>query len=138
MNAYSRGANLAAYQQTAAHGGVAAADPHRLTLMLMDGALERIAAARGCIENGALAQKAQLIHRSVAIVEELRTSLDLKTGGELAANLHALYEYMTRQLLSASLSNRKEALDEVMRLLREIRGAWVAIPQEARAMKSSP
>ena len=49
MSGYSRTSTLGAYQSVAAHGGVAAADPHRLIVMLMDGALERIAQARGCI-----------------------------------------------------------------------------------------
>ncbi|RYG65986.1 flagellar protein FliS, partial [bacterium] len=68
MPAYSRSSPLAAYQQVAVHGGVAASDPQRLVLMLMDGALERIAQARGAIEHGALESKAALIHRTVAIL----------------------------------------------------------------------
>ena len=86
-------AKLAAYRSTSAHAGVAAADPHRLVVMLMDGALERIATARGLMSNGTgVADKAQLLQRAVAIIDELRGSLNLKAGGELAHNLDALYE----------------------------------------------
>ena len=133
MSAYPRAGNLAAYQTVATHGGVAASDPHGLILMLLDGAMERTAAARGFMANHVFAEKGRLIGRVVAIVDELRMSLDPVQGGELAKNLDALYDYISRQLLRANLENRAELLDEVTGLLKEIRTAWIAIPPEARA-----
>lgn len=133
MAGYPRGAQLGAYQKVAAHGGVAAADPHGLVLMLMDGALQRISAARGCIERDKLSEKSQLLHRVVQIIGELRGSLDLSAGGQIANNLSDLYDYMCRRLLAASVENSVAMLDEVAGLLREIRGAWTAIPAEARS-----
>jgi flagellar protein FliS len=129
----SHAAKLAAYSSAQAHGGVAAADPHRLIVMLMDGALERIATARGCMTRGDTAEKARLINRAVSIIGELRSSLDLNSGGPIALNLGELYDYMCRRLLKATAENRVEMLDEVTKLLNEIRTAWVAIPNEARA-----
>lgn len=138
MNAYARTSNLAAYQSTAAHGGVAAADPHRLIVMLMDGALERIATARGCMQRGETTEKARLLNRAVSIVAELRGSLDLSAGGQIAANLSELYDYMTRRLMAALANNQAEPLDEVSRLLGDIRSAWVAIPPQAQARPAAP
>ncbi|MFO7325203.1 MAG: flagellar export chaperone FliS [Pseudomonadota bacterium] len=132
MSAYPK-SSLAAYRSVAAHGGVDAADPHRLITLLMDGALERLASARGAIEHGDPEARNRLIHRTVAIVEELRASLNMEGGGQIAANLSDLYEYCGRQLLRANVENRAELLDEVGNLLREIRGAWVQIPAAARA-----
>ena len=129
----SHAAKLAAYSSAQAHGGVAAADPHRLIVMLLDGALERIATARGCMTRGDTAEKARLINRAVSIIGELRSSLDLNSGGPIAVNLGELYDYMCRRLLKATAENRVEMLDEVTKLLHEIRAAWVAIPNEARA-----
>lgn len=128
MSAYPNRSSLAAYRSVAAHSGVDAADPHRLVTMLMDGALERLASARGAMEHGETEAKSRLIHRAVAIVEELRASLNTQAGGEVAANLADLYDYCGRQLVRANLENRGELLDEVGSLLREIRGAWVQIP----------
>jgi flagellar protein FliS len=125
---------LAAYRSTSAHAGVAAADPHRLIVMLMDGALERIAAARGLMSHGGSGgEKAQLLQRAVAIIDELRNSLNVKAGGAVAANLDALYEYMCTRLTQANASNKPEWLDEVSRLLNEIRSAWLQIPAQGRA-----
>jgi flagellar protein FliS len=132
MSGYARASNLAAYQSATAHGGVAAADPHRLIVMLMDGALERIRTARGCIEHKNIAEKAKLLNRAVSIIGELRACLDAKAGGQIAANLDALYDYMCRRLLKANSESNVAILDEVSNLLQELRGAWVAIPAEAR------
>jgi flagellar protein FliS len=132
MSAYPRSGNLAAYQTVATHGGVAASDPHRLILMLLDGALERVAAARGYMANSVYAEKGWLIGRVLAIVDELRVSLDTERGGDLARNLEALYDYIGRQLLRANVENRIDLLDEVTTLLQEIRTAWIAIPAESR------
>jgi flagellar secretion chaperone FliS len=123
---------LAAYRSTAVHSGVDAADPHRLVVMLMDGALERIAAAGGMMKNGNGVEKAQLLHRAVAIIDELRNTLNMKAGGAIAANLDALYEYMCQRLMQANAQNKPEWLDEVSRLLGEIRSAWLQMPQANR------
>lgn len=133
MLGYAKSSNLAAYQSAAAHGGVAASDPHRLIVMLMDGALERIATARGCMQRNETSEKARLINRAVSIIAELRNSLDMGKGGQIAANLSELYDYMCRRLLIATSENKPEMLDEVSTLLHEIRSAWLAIAPEGRA-----
>src|SRR6202050_5182344 len=100
--------------------------------MLMDGVIERLAAARGCIERGETARKAQLLHSCVSLVGELRGSLNLQQGGEIARNLSELYEYMARQLLRGNIEGKVQYLKEVSGLLGEVRGAWVAIGPEVR------
>lgn len=130
MSAYARNSKVAAYQSVSVHGGVASADPHRLVLMLMDGALERMAIARGYIERGQIAKKAQALHQCVSIVNELRGSLNLAQGGPLAQNLSDLYDYMLRQLLRANVDSDLNCVKEVASLMGEIRGAWLAIGPE--------
>jgi flagellar protein FliS len=127
---------LAAYQSISAHGGVAAADPHRLVLMLMDGATERLAIARGCLERnqrGDIARKAQALTQCMRIIAELRGSLNLAQGGPLAQNLSELYEYMLRQLLRANAESQLGYINEVAGLMGEIRSAWIAIGPQVRA-----
>lgn len=132
MLGYAKSSNLAAYQSAAAHGGVAASDPHRLIVMLLDGAVERVVTARGCMQRNETSEKARLINRAVSILGELRNSLDLRNGGQIAANLAELYDYMCRRLLLANTDNKVEMLDEVSALLHEIRSAWNAIAPEGR------
>lgn len=131
---YARNSKLAAYQSVSVHGGVAEADPHGLVLMLMDAAVERMTAARGCLEHGEIVRKAKLLHSCISIVAELRGCLDMKRGGALAQNLSDLYDYMQRQLLRANVDNNAAYISEVLSLLAEIRGAWVAIGPEVRQL----
>jgi flagellar protein FliS len=132
VNAYARNSKLAAYHSVSVHGNVAAADPHRLVLMLMDGVMERLAIARACIERREIAKKAKLLHSCVTLLGELRASLNMQKGGELARNLSELYDYMVRQLLRANLESNVEYIKEVSSLLGEVRGAWTAIGPEVR------
>lgn len=132
VSTYARNSKLAAYQSVSVHGGVANADPHTMVLMLMDAALERMSIARGCIERRETSRQAALLHNCVQIIAELRGSLNLNEGGELAQNLSDLYEYMTRRLMLANSTADLGCLVEVSRLLDEIRSAWVAIGPQVR------
>jgi flagellar protein FliS len=120
------------YGKVAAESEVAYASPHRLVQMLMEGALDKVATAKGCIERGDLEGKSHQITWAMSIINGLRTSLDMETGGEIAANLEDLYTYMTRRLIDASAQNDADALGEVIDLLLEIKGAWDAMPDEVR------
>lgn len=113
------------------------ASPHALIRMMMEGALDRIASARGHMERGAIAEKGAQIGLAVSIIEGLRVSLDRQAGGELADNLDRLYDYMTRRLFEANVRNEPAYLDEVAGLLRQIKDAWNAIPEELRGARSS-
>ena len=117
-------AGLQQYRQVNTQARVESASPHRLIQMLMQGALDRIATARGAMERGEIATKGEQISWAISIVGGLRGSLDLETGGDLAGNLHDLYDYMERQLLQANIRNEIALLDEVSGLLREIKSAW--------------
>ena len=132
MNAYSRNSKVAAYQSNAVHGGVAAADPHGLVLMLMSSAVERLTTARGCIERRETVQKAKLLHSCVRILGELRGTLNVAEGGAIAENLSDLYDYMSRRLLRANVENNVACINEVLSLLGEIRSAWAAIGPQVR------
>ena len=132
MSSFARKSSLAAYHSVSVHGSVANADPHGMVQMLMDAAAERMVTARSCIERGEIARKASLLHSCVTLIAELRGSLNMTEGGPLAQNLSALYEYMTRQLLMANVESDVQKISEVLGLLNEIRGAWIAIGPEVR------
>lgn len=108
--------------------GVEAADPHRLIQMLMQGALEKIAIAKGYLERDDIANKGVHISWAISIIEGLRTSLNMKEGGEIAQNLEDMYEYMIRRLLRANLENDIDLLDEVSTLLLTVKSAWDKLP----------
>jgi len=107
---------------------VEVADSHRLIQMLMQGTLEKIAIAKGCMERKEIANKGVHITWAISIIEGLRASLNMEEGGEIAQNLENVYEYMIRCLLQANLENDITLLDEVSNLLITIKSAWDNLP----------
>lgn len=116
------------YARIGLETGVTAASPHRLVLMLFDGAVGAVADADAHIAAGRVAEKGVAISRAIAIVNDgLRASLDQARGGKIAGSLLELYDYIVRRLLLASLQNDRVVLREVSRLLGELRSGWAAI-----------
>ncbi len=120
------------YSQVDSYTGVTESGPHQLVQMLLDGALGKIATAKGMMARGEIATKGEVVGQAISIIGGLRSSLDLSAGGELAANLDDIYEYIERRLVKANLDNDVSIMDEVANLLREIKTAWESIPQELR------
>lgn len=115
------------YQQVGVQAQVTEASPHRLIQLLMQGGLDRIYQAKGAIEYGRIAEKGELIGKSIAIIGGLREALDFEQGGEIAPNLDRLYEYMITRLTEANRKNDPALLSEVADLLREIKSGWDGI-----------
>ncbi len=120
------------YGRVAAESEVAYASPHRLVQMLMEGALDKVATAKGMVERKDYSGKSHQITWAMSIVDGLRCSLDQEAGGEIAANLNDLYSYINRRLIDANIANDTAILDEVIGLLLEIKSAWDAMPEDIR------
>ncbi|MDX1519174.1 MAG: flagellar export chaperone FliS [Gammaproteobacteria bacterium] len=118
---------LKLYNRVGIQSVVEDASPHRLIGMLLDGALSRISKARSNIRKNEIEEKGTNISMAISIIGGLRDSLDHEAGGEIAENLDSLYEYMTLRLVEANAGNDPELLEEVSRLLDEIRSAWEGI-----------
>lgn len=101
--------------------------------MLMQGALDRLARAKGQIERRDLAGKAESLSKASAIINSLSSSLDFEIGGEIANNLASLYDYMVGRIHDAAVDLDNAAIDEVMFLLGEIKSAWDEIRPVALA-----
>jgi flagellar protein FliS len=121
---YGRNNPMNQYRTVDAYGAASAGDRLQLIARMMQGALDRIASARGHMQRGEQAPKGEALGRAVRMIDGLRSCLDQERGGEVAANLAARYEYMTRRLTEANLRNDQRPLDEVADLLDEIRSGW--------------
>lgn len=107
------------------------APPGQLVLMLFDGAirfLERSLAGFSYTDPG---ERNFTIHnniqRSVEIIRELRYSLNIEAGGDLAETLRKLYGYFERRLNESNLGKRRDGIDEVIGHLKELREAWAGM-----------
>lgn len=116
-----------AYAKVQNHSSIEVASPHKLVLMLFDGALERIVQAKGAMQYGNIEQKGKRINSAISVVSGLRESLDSSKGGDIADNLDGLYVYIQDILFKSHVKNDIELLDEAAHLLSELRGAWAQI-----------
>jgi len=118
---------ISQYRQVGVQTGVESASPHKLIKMLIDGAIEKVQLARACLERNEIQRKCETVSWAMQIIDGLRGSLDMQAGGDIAANLDALYDYMLRRLLEGNLRNDVVAFDEVGKLLNELRDGWNGI-----------
>ncbi|OAM88599.1 flagellar export chaperone FliS [Termitidicoccus mucosus] len=105
------------------------ASPGQLVLMLYDGALRFMAQAREAFslpreDLRRIEHINSALLRSQAILEELRSNLDLERGGEFAANLSRLYDYYIRRLHEANLRKEETPVIEIEKFVRDLRDAW--------------
>lgn len=133
-------AAIKAYSNVAIESKAHSSDPHKLILMLYQGALLSIASAKNQMMRKEIAAKGKSISQAIAIINEgLKASLDMKVGAPMVQNLSNLYDYMCQRLLVANMKNDTAILDEVSTLLLDLRGAWESIrPDEQRTPVSTP
>lgn len=104
---------------------VLGASPERLISLLYMGARAAIGQARLHLQEGRAVERGAAISKAIKIVDEgLKTGLNMEAGGEIAANLARLYDYIVRTLLLANLRTDAEALETADRLLADLAEAW--------------
>lgn len=122
-----------AYRAVRGAALVEGAPPHALTLMLFDGALARIAAARTLDPRTERGERHRCIDRVVAIVQELQGALHEPEGESLAGTLFSLYAFVVERLLAADRDGEDAPLADAARVLGELREGWAGIAPEMRA-----
>lgn len=119
---------LKAYTNVGVETSVNSADSHKLISMLFQGALLAIANAKNAMLRKDVPTKGKSITHAIRIIGEgLQASLDKNVGGKLTQDLDALYDYMMSRLVEANAKNDSAMLDEVARLLTELKSAWDGI-----------
>ena len=117
--------SASAYQRINVETSMHTIDQHQLVSLLLEGLLQAVATARGALARGDVTTKCSNITKAVRILEEgLMTSLDQEAGGDIAANLEAVYDYSVRRLIQANARNDDAMLQEVYRLIEPISQAW--------------
>jgi flagellar protein FliS len=114
-----------AYRATA----VLTASPGQLVLMLFDGALKSLAIAQDAFSKPVSDRtRYETINKHLlkaqVILAELQGGLNMQEGGEFAQTMHRLYDYHMRRLFEANVRKQVAPVNEVERLVREIRDAW--------------
>lgn len=123
----ARGA--AAYRQTS----VQSSSPLQLVVLLYDGAIRHMSAARDAMSRRDLVARRDGLSRAMAIIAELQSTLNIKDGGAVAQSLDQLYVYVLELIVQANMRNDPRPLDEAERLLGPLRDAWAQVASGAPA-----
>ncbi len=102
---------------------VETASPAKLLLMLYNGALRFVKAAREGIREKDMEKANHNIGKAQDIVVELMTSLDMEQG-EISRNLYSLYDFVNTRLLEANIKKDENILSEAENILQELRDTW--------------
>lgn len=103
---------------------ITTASPGEVLLALYDGAIRYSLQAKEAIVMGNPAKKGENLGRVMAIIGELKSTLEYQRAPELCRNLERLYNYFIDQLHEASVHMKAEPIDAVVRHLRELRTTW--------------
>jgi flagellar protein FliS len=120
MSAYAPAPN--AYRESA----VLTATPEQLVVMLYDGANRFLTQSAIAMRETRPALAGEKLRRAEAIIDELLATLDMSVG-EIAEQLQALYLFFKEHLTAARLEQSADKVEEVARLMRELRSAWAGI-----------
>lgn len=110
-------------QQAYRDSAILTAPPERLVVMLYDGANRFLIQGATAMRAGDLTLMNDRLRRAEAIITELRQTLDMSQG-QVAANLESIYAFCQRLLLESRLKQEAEKIEQVAKLLSDLRDAW--------------
>jgi len=125
------------YANTSVETSVSEATPHKLVEMLYEGVVKNLKLSKIFIDQKNFEKKTEHMNKSLAILLHLREMLDVEKGGEVAENLYALYDYCYRRVLSASIENNNEMVDEVIEHIEGLSSSWKEMPDNFKALSKS-
>jgi flagellar protein FliS len=104
---------------------VTTAGPEKILIMLYEGAIRFSRIALEKLEKKDIAGKGINIGKALAIVAELRSTLNHDVGGEISRSLERLYIYLIDELTQANINNSVTSLVNVIKILNILRDTWV-------------
>ena len=119
-----------AYRDTHAASSISEASPHKLVALLFDACHENLATAKGAMKRGETKRKAESLKKAMEIIVQLQAVLDFEKGGVIATRLDDLYTFCTNRLALANAINDTAMVDEVYKVIAELKLGWVEIAKE--------
>lgn len=116
-----------AYSQAYQRSAVSTMDQRKMIVMMYEGAIKFLSIAADKQRKKDYYAAHTNILRGKSIIAELMASLNLESGGDIAANLQRLYFYMFNELIDANLEKSPERIEAVVELLRDLRSGWQSL-----------
>lgn len=106
---------------------ISTASPTAIVVKLYQGAIRNAKRARELEDAARIGERGKAITKAVAIVGELRSSLDHQRGGEIATNLNRLYDFVIERLTEGNLRRAQKPIDEALVVLSTLEEAWLEL-----------
>ncbi len=103
---------------------VETASPGELVLMLYNESMRVMRDASAAIGRKDVGSSSKNLIKAQDIVLELRASLNPAAGGDMAANLSSMYEYVGGRLIEANVKKSQEPLMDAMKVMGDLRDGW--------------
>jgi len=110
---------------------VEGAGPLELVQLTYDALMKALVRAKAAEQAQDAAAEADQLSRAIEALMELSSSLDMESGGNIAASLASLYTYMIRRLLEGQATDSASAIGEVMSLVQTLREGWQEVAANA-------
>ena len=115
---------------------ILSATPLQLVVILFRAAIDSLETARANLKAGDIRARTAATNRATSVVAELAQSMDLKQGGEVAANLMELYDYILRRIHLANAKGDDTAYAEAIRLLSTVLQGWQVVAADAEVVQN--
>jgi len=122
-----------AYQGNQVEG----AGPLGLVLLTYEALFKSLGRARMGVEMKDLSIEGSQTSRAMEALIELNSSLDMEAGGDIAQSLASLYMYMMNRLTDGLCSGSTAHIDEVIRLVQELREGWMQLSAQQASSHAS-
>jgi len=106
------------------------AGPLGLVLLTYEALYKALGRARMAILAGDMVAEANHTSRAMEVLVELSTSLNMEEGEDIAQALASLYAYMMNQVTTGLCSGSTQYLDEVLKLVQELREGWMQLSSQ--------
>lgn len=106
-----------------AENNIGIESPAKLIEMLYEGVLRFNAQAKKAMKDGNVEKRVYWTNRSVAIITELISILDMSQG-RVSLYLNGLYNYEIQLLISSGRKNDTAKIDEVSNVFKGLLDAW--------------
>ena len=106
---------------------VLTATPGQLVVLLYDHLLVSLRRARAAMDSGDVDLQGDCLETGRNVLTELLVTLDRERGGEVAANLSALYSFLLGELVQVGVRGDRARLDRVTHMIGELRDAFAQL-----------
>jgi flagellar secretion chaperone FliS len=108
------------------------ASPAGLVVTSYDAAIRGLKEAARAIREGDFESRTRNFDLAFGLISELRKSLNLKLGGDIAVKLNSLYEFYQKEIVAANATNDADRLGPIVEMMSGLREAWEEVRKQTQ------